>query len=147
MKPRRSVLLALSMLTLLLPCALAGGSGPPAATPGRSVDLAGDSGAATVTVHPGELLRLRMSQSPFEDGRTWSALNQAPGLRLLVRDDVPQGDHGYAMLTSDITYSYRVLDSAPATRFLLFALADSQHPQTQHPHTATRWLVAVKVVR
>jgi hypothetical protein len=115
---------------------LAGGAGPAS----HVVDATFD--APSVTVHPGDTLRLHMVEEYFQGGQRWTSVSQLTGLRLLKRDDEPQGDHGYSSTVSDITYTYKVESSALGTHVLLFALVNPDQPQY-----TIRWTLLVKVAR
>ncbi|MGY2893187.1 hypothetical protein [Deinococcus sp. UYEF24] len=129
-------LLAASALLFLPGPSLAGGSGPAS----RVVDVTFN--APSVTVHPGDTLRLHLDEAYLEGGQRWTSTSQWPGLHLLGRKDEPKGDHGYFSTLSDITYTYKVESPTLGTHVLLFSLVNPDHPQD-----ATLWPLLVKVVQ
>ncbi|ULH16021.1 hypothetical protein MF271_05140 [Deinococcus sp. KNUC1210] len=127
-------LLAVLTLALFPSPSLAGGAGP-----AHTVEVT--FGAPSVTVHPGQILRLHMDEAFYENGRDWTVNTNLPGLRLLSRNDTPQGDHGFAATLSTITYTYQVLYTTSGTHVLLFSLVNSEHPEE-----TTLWPLLVQVV-
>jgi hypothetical protein len=135
-RSRMKKLLAALVLLVVSGNSLAGGAGP--ASPFVDVTF----NTPTVTVHSGDTLRLHMEQAFLEGGQSWTAITQWAGLRLLNRNDEPQGDHGYFMTLSNITYIYKVVSPNPGTHVMLFSLVNPDRPQE-----ATLWPLLVKVVR
>ncbi|MGY2892524.1 hypothetical protein [Deinococcus sp. UYEF24] len=131
----KNLLTALALLAFSGP-SLAGGAGPAS----HVVDVTFN--APSVTVHPGDTLRLHMEEAPLENGELWTSATRFLGLRLLNRADEPQGDHGYFMTLSDITYTYKVESPASGTHVLLFSRVNPDRPQN-----ATLWPLFVKVVQ
>ncbi|WP_407569921.1 hypothetical protein [Deinococcus altitudinis] len=135
---RRFIKNLLAALALLASSgtSFAGGAGPAS----HVVDAT--FSAPSVTVHPGDTLRVHMVEEPLQGGQRWTSVTQVPGLRLLRRDDEPQGDHGYLSTISDITYTYKVVSPSPGLHTMLFSLVNPDEPQY-----TILWPLLVKVVQ
>ncbi|MFC6661289.1 hypothetical protein [Deinococcus multiflagellatus] len=91
----------------------------------RAVDVDVTQPQTTVTVRPGDTLRLHLFEDTVESPLTWT-IWMAPGaatppaLTLLDTQRTSAGDHGPAMLRYDVVYSLKVGPAAGLSAPLLF---------------------------
>ncbi|WP_146160609.1 hypothetical protein [Deinococcus arcticus] len=145
-RPFRSTLFALLLPTLLIggwtDTAQAGGaeratglttepSRPVTALRTLPVPLPFAPDQQSVTLRPGEVLRLPFWEDTLNDLRRWqAALSPRPGeasaLRLIAAARVPRGDHGHALSQVDGAFVLRAVPGAATTETLRLTWASPE---------------------
>ncbi|MFB9995122.1 hypothetical protein ACFFLM_24535 [Deinococcus oregonensis] len=150
-------------LSLLLLTALScrvqafGGSSAPRSTTSihsQAVQIELDQEEQTISLWPGDTLSVRLFEDTLESPLSWSSWlaptpGQAAALTLVHSERESQGDHGWASLRYDVTYTFRVESTPNTTAQLLFVQSSASGLDEQSRRAfpdVLRWLT-VKIVR